>query len=31
MNLGTIEYVGTEHSKNFAMNNLTLEEYLHIN
>ncbi len=24
-------YVGTEHSKNFAMNNLTLEEYLHIN
>ncbi|EQF23783.1 D-alanyl-D-alanine carboxypeptidase family protein [Clostridioides difficile CD160] len=23
-------YVGTEHSKNFAMNNLTLEEYLHI-
>ncbi|NMS89895.1 M15 family metallopeptidase [Clostridioides difficile] len=24
-------YVGTEHSKNFAMNNLTLEEYLHLN
>lgn len=23
-------YVGTEHSKNFAMNNLTLEEYLNI-
>ncbi|MCI9974994.1 M15 family metallopeptidase [Clostridioides difficile] len=24
-------YVGTEHSKNFAMNDLTLEEYLHLN